>query len=343
MGASPLAGNDRLPLDAGTPAIGIPRRAFLTAASGAVLSQFLASARDPARAADAETPPVGTELRQHVVETRVPPALSGGRVDVLGLGEAFDAAFARFVGAGSSAEAWRRILSPIDVVGLKFNRSGQGVIGTTDAVADVLIGSLVRAGWTPDQIVPIEAPATVVSRWGTRPAVMGYGDAEVDFGSGQDQLASVVAQVTAIINVPYLKTHNIAGITCAMKNLSHGLVKHPARYHRNGCAPYISDIIAIPALRQKVRLHLVDALRVVFDRGPDPAPDTIHENGGLLIGQDALLVDLVGLNVLNEIRRARGMDPVARYGRDVPCLAAAMQARGGVIELGDVDHVRLGV
>lgn len=319
----------------------VGRRAFLRAASGALLARYLARGSDVARGDDTTSPSLTTAAPIRVVEARVPPALSGGEVDPLGLGEAFEAAMMRLMGAGNSTDAWRQLLDPADVVGLKFNRSGQHVLGTTNAVADLLVGSLVRAGWPADQIVCIECPATVVSRWGTRPAVTGYGDIEVDFGSGRDQLASVLSQVTAIVNVPFLKTHNIAGLTCTMKNLSHGFVKHPARYHRNGCAPYVADIIAAPAIAQKVRLHVVDALRVVFDRGPDPVPDAVHDYGALLLGRDALATDLVGLSLLNGIRRGRGLEPIARSGRDVPYLAAAMDASGRAMDLGDVDLVRL--
>jgi len=34
----------------------------------------------------------------------------------------------------------------------------------------------------------------------------------------------ITQQVTKLINVPVLKSHNAAGVTLALKNLSHGLV-----------------------------------------------------------------------------------------------------------------------
>ena len=61
-------------------------------------------------------------------------------------------------------------------------------------------------------------------------------------GGPRDRLAGVLDQVTAIVNVPFLKTHNLAGMTCCLKNLSHALVKHPAQFHTGGCKE-VADIV----------------------------------------------------------------------------------------------------
>jgi uncharacterized protein (DUF362 family) len=127
-------------------------------------------------------------------------------------------------------------------------------------------------------------------------------DAEVDFGSGRDRLSSLLQQVTALVNVPFLKTHNIAGITCGLKNLSHALVKHPARFHGNRCSPFIGDIVALPQIRDKLKLTVVNALRVVFDGGPEAADDLTHESGTILLSRDPVATDTVGLDTLHHIR-----------------------------------------
>lgn len=238
------------------------------------------------------------------------------------------------------AQAWRSLLHRDDVIGLKFNRSGQQIIATTAVVADALISSLVDAGWPADQIVCIEAPPGVEARAGTRRARTGYDSKATDFGSGSDQLASVLNEVTALIDVPYLKTHNIAGMSCALKNLSHGLVKHPARFHDNGCSPFVADIVAIPQIRAKLRLCLVDALRVVYDRGPEATADTISNEGVLMASRDPVATDALGLVLLNDVRRQRNLDPVAPSAENLGYLAAAQQIGLGVARRHEIELLR---
>lgn len=279
--------------------------------------------------------------RSRVVRIRNPHVVDGPHVHGCVLSEMLRETLAVLTGTHSTAQAWRRLLRPDDVVGLKFNSSGQGIIATSVPMAKALIGSLVSAGWGVDQIVCIEAPPGLESELGTRPPVRGYRHTPVDFGSGSDQFAAVLDQITALINVPYLKTHNIAGLTCGLKNLSHGLIKHPARYHENGCTPYIADIVALPAIRRKLRLCLVDALRVVFDRGPEPTIETIADAGTLIASADPVAADAVGLALLNDIRQQRNLEAVSSSAADVGYLAAACSNGLGVLSLDQIELIGL--
>jgi hypothetical protein len=236
----------------------------------------------------------------------------------------------KLTGTRTGGEAWRAILRPDDVIGLKFNQSASEAIATTDALADALFTSIVDAGWAPERIVLIEAPRELVRRYGTMPARRGFATSETDFGSGSDQFAAVLDQVTAIVNVPFLKTHNIAGMTCALKNLSHALVKHPARYHANGCSPFIGDIVAADPIRRKLRLCVVDALRVVYEGGPEATAATIADEGTLLASTDPVAVDTASLALLNEIRQQLELPPVARSAGEVGYLAAAHRRGVGI-------------
>lgn len=227
-------------------------------------------------------------------------------------------------------DAWHALLGSVEVVGLKFNRSAQSKLGTTGAMAETLIQSLVEAGLTPKQIVCIEGPPGIAKRNGTALPRPGFSQTETEFASGSDQLARVLDQVDAIINVPFLKTHNIAGLTCSLKNLSHALVKHPARFHANRCSPYISDIVGLPAIRDKLRLHLVDAIRVVYDGGPEASSGAILNLGVILASTDPVSVDAIGLEILNDARARAGLTPVAHGAEQVPYLRAAHESGLGI-------------
>ncbi len=278
-------------------------------------------------------PPDGNRVDHRaarVVQNRNPQVVDGPRVHRHLLAEMLEGTLTALTGTHSADRAWQCLLRPEDIVGLKFNQSGQQLIGTSTAMAEVLVGSLASAGWGTGQIVCIEAPPRIQRRLGTLLARGGYSRKTVDFGSGSDHLAAVLSQVTALINLPYVKTHNIAGMTCGLKNLSHGLIKHPAQYHGNACSPYIGDIVALPAIRGKLRLTLVDALRVVYDGGPEPAAGTIADCGTLIASTDPLAAEVISLILLNDVRRQRNLEVVARSAGEVGYLAAASRNGLGV-------------
>ncbi len=306
----------------------LSRRRFLglaaSAAGGAVLRSAKAEDAKPTL-----TMPPGVP-RSRVVQVRSRHVVDGSTVHRVLLGEMVDAALTTVTQTTTVAEAWRTLLGPGDVIGLKFNRSGQGIIGTTPFLADALVTSLVDSGWQPDQIVCIEAPPLVGTSYATAVPVPGWDREETNFGSGSDQLASVLRQVTALIDVPFIKTHNIAGMTCALKNLSHGLVKHPARYHDHGCSPYIADIVALEPIRSKLKLCLVDALRTVFDGGPEPSEGFISNAGMILVSVDPVATDAVALGVLGKIRRREGFSQIARSPEDLDYLAVAHRRGLGI-------------
>ncbi len=290
---------------------GLSRRGFLAGATAAAAGMAVGGpdwalanppATQPATAPAAPPEPWVTQARcENVIEGRI--------IQTAILQEMIEWCLITLTRTSTAQEAWQRILRPDDVVGLKFNRSGAEGLGTTPDFARVLIRSIVEAGWRPEQLVPIEVPTTIYAETGTTKPSTDWDDDEVDFGSGRDRLASVLRQVTALVNIPFLKTHNIAGITGCLKNLSHALVKHPARFHDNGCSPYIGDIVALPQIRNKLRVHIVNALRSVFDGGPEAHDSLTWQSGIVWAGFDPVALDTVGLDLINQHRKRKRQLP----------------------------------
>lgn len=317
---------------------GLSRRAFLRLVAGAGGVCLAPSLR-------ADEPderlrlPFGTKPSR-VVLVRSEHVLAEGELREGHLYDMVERALTDLTGAADLSAAWRSVLKPEDVIGLKFNRSGQAALATSEVMAQTLIGSLTEAGFDAGQIVCIECPWRVAAAFGTASPEPGFDEQPTDFGSGTDQLAAVLRQVTAIVNVPFAKTHNIAGLTCCLKNLSHGLVKHPARYHANGCSPYVADIVALEAIRGKLRLNLVDALRPVFDGGPEPTHRGTADEGAIIASFDPVAADTVCLGLLNEVRRARGLPLLADMPERVTYLAEAHRKGIGIAVEHGIDLVR---
>lgn len=290
--------------------------------------------REPDRpAVRANTPPATSTVVQIVSGKIIPlrtvqrPFLKDGLIQGL----------CRLTGEADVRDAWHTFLKPDDVILIKFNQAGAREIGTTSAMAQELIESLLAAGWPPEQIMALEACSENRVLKKIKAADLRWQGTEVDFGScGKDSFLAALAEATAIINVPFLKTHHLATMTGCLKNLSHGMIRHPARFHANGCDPAIAEIVSSPAIRGKMRLHITNALRVVFQGGPKVTEDSLHSMGTLLFSTDPVAGDAVGFGVLNEARSLHNLGPLMSDARAPRTLATA--ARLG---LGQVDRDRI--
>ena len=320
----------------------LTRRGFLAGAGTAAavgltepgfLCRCFAQARtEGLTAADRDCSLVVEVRSDHVFKTQVV------RLDLLR--DLLKVGLTALTGLGDEKQAWHSILSLDDIVGLKFNQAGATGLRVTEPMVATLVASLTDSGWDSAQIVPIEVPHALHEKLGTTSPRRDWLPDEVPFGEVRDRLSGVLEQVTAIINVPFLKHHNIAGMTCCLKNLSHALVKHPARLHRTKCSPYIGDIVALPQIRGKLRLHVVNALRIVIDKGPDARPPNIVDRGALLLGLDPVALDSIGLEILNRVRLRGGLGKIEDYQGEVTFLPAAAARGLGRCELHQIEYVR---
>lgn len=213
----------------------------------------------------------------------------------------------------SAAAAWQSLLKKDDRILLKFNRADAERLNISTDMVTVLVESMMRAGLEARQITLVEA--TSLDSWAgdLAKAPWGWSQRSYDFGSGEsrgsEQLIKAAEEATAIINVPFLKAHRIAGMTGCLKNLSHGLIRRPALYHANQCCPYIPDIVNMPVIRDKLRLNIVNAIRVIYDTRPDATRDPLGQANTLLLGTDPVAVDTIGQTVLDSLRQEKGLQP----------------------------------
>ena len=302
----------------------VTRRAFLrgglVVAGGAVLGAKGA-------ATFAQTSPVDGPYRSRVVQARSADVvtLRGIRQELLN--DLVSVALRRVTGASSETEAWSRILRPDDVVALKFDAVGTDQLATMPTMVRAVAGSLAASGFDMSRVVAVDASASVVAEAGIKPARWGWSPQAVDFASGRDRLAVWLDDVTAIVNVPLLATHSITGLSGSLTNLAYSVVKHPAGAFGHHGSPYVADIVALPQVGRKLRLTLVDALRVVIDGEADSEDAVIWDAGMLLGSVDALAVDVVGLHVVNAARARAGLPSIGKH-KDGPAYLDAAGQRG---------------
>ena len=173
-----------------------------------------------------------------------------------------------------SAAAWRRLISPSDVVGIKSNV--WKYLPTPPALEDAIRREVLRAGVKPENVA--------VDDRGVR-------------------TNPVFKRATAIINTRPLRTHDWSGLGTSIKNLIM-FVPRPQDYHGDACAS-LGAIWHLPQLEGKVRLNVLVMLTPQFhSTGPHSfSREHVWPYGGLIVGVDPVAVDATGARIIEAKRK----------------------------------------
>ena len=180
----------------------------------------------------------------------------------------------RATGKPTAADAWRSLVKPEDVVGLVAT---DHLNPTHSELIDAVRTAVVAAG------VPAE---------------------RVRMAQGGP---NAVRPCTALIALPALKAHWLTGIGTVLKNY----IRYsgaPSDYHDANNVK-LGEIWQLPIVKGKTRLIVVDALRPLCDKGPQPDPRYMWEYKGLIAGTDPVAVEAVALKILTAKREALRGEP----------------------------------
>jgi uncharacterized protein (DUF362 family) len=248
------------------------------------------------------------------------------------VGTMVDSAMLLFTGKGDLAEAWAEFIHPSDQVMIKVNTLGSPTMATNRPVVEAIIRGLQAMGLPNEQMLVYDQYRSRMLRAHYRPGhdilgVMvefnedrGYHEDASEHGAGSSRFAVAVHNVTAIINVPVIKDHDVCGVTMALKNLTHGVIHNPSAMHRRNshhtderCTVH-ADIWMADPVRDKVRVIVADGLRVMYDGGPqDNSNKDVHN--AIYVGTDPVALDTIGKDVVDASRAAHGMRSLADDGR----------------------------
>ena len=311
------------------------RREFLkTAATGALLlgSNSALGIAAPDAAND----------KSRVVVARDPAVFSApGQLDEKKVADLLDRAIATWTKREKSLEAWKLILGsdlgPDKVIGLKVNGLGGKGIATHSALTHAICERLQQVGIKPGNIVIWEQRTRFLDACGFQHTdtpgqirslsseIYGYESTPVSFGSAKVNLAKALTQCDMVIGLPILKDHQISGVTFAMKNM-YGVIEKPFELHATGCNPGVADLNCIPAIRQKVRFTIGDALSSVYDGGPSFHPERLWYPNALIVGEDRVAIDHVAWQMIEKKRAEVGMPTLEAAGRPPRYIASAADA-----------------
>jgi uncharacterized protein (DUF362 family) len=268
---------------------------------------------------------------------------AGAQLDEKRMLALLDRAITAYTGHAHPVEAWKSIvpasfISEGKVIGLKTNGLGGKGISTHLVLVLAIAERLQQIGVKPGNIVVWDRNARDLQACGltinTDPSrfrcygsdVAGYEEQPVAWGTAKVKLSKILTrECSMVIGLPILKDHSGAGVTFAMKNM-YGVVERPSELHGGGCNPGVADLNCIPAIREKVRFTIGDALSSVYDGGPGFHPERLWYPNALIVGEDRVAVDHTAWQMIERKRAEAGLKTLEAAGRPPRYIVTAADA-----------------
>lgn len=251
----------------------------------------------------------------------------------------------------SQEKAWQTLFQPDDVVGIKLNCLSGKTMSPHVTVVESIIQGLKLAGVKDKNIIVFERFNRELETAGFRvrrmtDGVQCFGTDELPGGGYEPEpqmagnvgtcFSMIVSRIcTAIINVPVLKDHDLAGVSIAMKNFF-GVIHNPNKYHGGNCNPFIADLNTHSYIANKVRLTVCDAILAQYNGGPGYKPQWTWSYNGIIIGKDPVALDRVCHNIIEEKRREMRLPSLKQANREPKYISTAAGLGLGVDDLSKI-------
>lgn len=157
----------------------------------------------------------------------------------------------------------------------------------------------------------------------------------IEFLDGKNKIPTKFArplmEATAVISFSLIKDHSICGYTGCLKNMTHGSIDVPQHHHAHHASPQIAKLYAHEAIKSRVRLHIIDGYKVMYDGGPVEVVSYVpHES--VYVTTDPVAMDVVGWELVDKIRADKGMKSLKDIGRFPGYIPAAADLGLGIGE-----------
>jgi uncharacterized protein (DUF362 family) len=148
-----------------------------------------------------------------------------------------------------------------------------------------------------------------------------------------------LTEATAVINVALIKDHSICGYTGCLKNITHGSTINPHDFHAHNASPQIAALYAQDIVKSRVRLHITDGFKLIYDEGPlDKNPDRRVPHEAVYVTTDPVAMDTIGWNEVEKWRKEKRLPTLAKAGREPTYIRVAGELGLGIA---DKDQIRL--
>jgi hypothetical protein len=224
-----------------------------------------------------------------------------------------DEAVKNLLGTNDPLEAWKKIIKPLDVVGIKSNSWPK--LPTPKELEEAIKGRLLDAG---------------------------VAEKNIDIDDRGVLNNPIFLKATALVNVRPVRTHHWAGVGTCLKNYIQ-FVPNPSGYHDEGCSP-LGKIWTYPIVKGKTRLNILCALTPQFyGRGANFFDRRyVWPYKGLIVGTDPVAVDAVGAHLLQTKRIAFFGEDRALDVAPIHIMVADKTYNLGVSDLSRIQLIKLG-
>src|SRR5579862_8551415 len=293
--------------------------------------------------------PATVSAKSRVVLVRDSSAINSFSVDAAKARAMVVVGIKAFTGESDEATAWRHFVSSQDVVGIKIDTQSGTLQSTRRPVVEAIAQGLIAAGVSATNIYvfdrdPLSMRAagylrtgvtnlvrevSIIDGTGWDPNVyfqnnltgrLIWGD--LLFGKSDDQLSKrshlpklVTSTITKLINAPVLHDHDVCGLSGCLYNLSLGMVDNARRFEIMGQHgdPMIAEICAMPLLRGKAVLNVMDGLIAGYAGGPGFKPQYSWNYGALYFSVDPVAIDALAVEILDVKRREAHIPLIAPH------------------------------
>jgi uncharacterized protein (DUF362 family) len=256
-----------------------------------------------------------------------------------------------FLTQDNAGEKAIKNLLPGGTTGMKINALTGKLNSTSIELVDGLAGLLATAGFDENNLIiwdrtnrelekagySLNASSFERRCFGTDTGGIGYSRDFFSSGDVDCMVSRILTDhLSSNINLPVLKDHSIAGLSAGLKNM-YGAIHNPNKYHDNNCDPYAADIYNLEPIRSKNQLTIIDAVRVQYNGGPGYDSRYLADYGGIIISQDVVAADSVGLRILEHYRKLNGLPTLKETRREVKYLKSASERGLGTYEWDKID------
>jgi hypothetical protein len=284
-----------------------------------------------------------------VVQTHHSGVWSGTSLVPNILRQMLDASITKLTGVNDARQAWAALFRPGERIAIKVNTFSNSLIWTHAALVQEVTSSLVDAGISAESISIFDYRTSELQTAGYPVNLDGPGVrcAGMDSNYSADsttvlnrkiKLANILKDCDALINIPVLKSHMLAGITFAMKN-HYGSIYYPDILHGDKMRA-VAALNAIPEIKDRTRLIIGDALAANLRYANSyPYWQEDWKGDSIFMSFDPVAHDTMGLHLLTSELEKTGDNPAYLVGMATPALEYACELGLGTNDPSNMENI----
>ncbi len=290
------------------------------------------------------------DTKSRVVHASSADAWQGDKLSPAALRKLVDTSLVSLTGKADAKSAWLALFDPTEKIAIKVNTFRNSTIWTHPELTKAVTDSMQEAGIPGEQITifdyyddELKTAGYTLNKDG--PGVRCYGTQEAYTNRYRIApkrtvlLSDILDQTDALINMPVLKSHMIAGVTFALKN-HFGSVQIPDNLHMIAdCLPGLS---ALPQIKDSTRLVIGDILEANTKYSSGwPYWDADYKGNSILMSYDPLAHDKVGYDLLLKYCAEKGSPTEYLIGMAEPWFKTCGEAGIGANDMSNIELVEI--